>query len=72
MDTGPFPTIIELAHLRHQELLAEAAHARLAAEARQRRRRPRVDWRDGIAGLWRHNRPATAPAAAPRTRPVST
>jgi hypothetical protein len=55
-------TSIKLAELRQHKLRADAARARLAAEARRVRRRRPVDWRDQVTRRWRRRHAATAPA----------
>jgi hypothetical protein len=60
-----FLVIIESAELRRQELLAEAAQARLAAEARTPRR-SRVGRLDRIVSFLRRSLPATVGAVPGR------
>jgi hypothetical protein len=57
---------LELVGLRQQELRAEAARARLAAEARRTGRGSRTDWMNRVPDWRRSSRTASIhPAVAP-------
>lgn len=62
-------TYLEIANQHLRELRVEAAHARLAAEARRARpRRSRIDWLRRIVRRWQRSSTTTTPATVTPTR----